>query len=128
MVEAWAAADGEGGVDVVVWNGTLDQSKAGGAAKLDRSVALVVGGLPADAYRLSVARVDAYHSNVAAVWRALGAGADWPDEDQWAALRDADVLAEQDCGLVEVEGGEMTVELDLPMPGIVHLGVRPTDD
>jgi xylan 1,4-beta-xylosidase len=128
MVEAWAAVDGEGGVDVVVWNGTLDQSKAGGAAELDRSVTLVVGGLPADAYRLSVARVDAYHSNVAAVWRVLGAGADWPDEDQWAALRDADVLAEQDCGLVEVEGGEMTVELDLPMPGIVHVGVRPTDD
>ncbi|HSK26502.1 MAG TPA: hypothetical protein VK894_06290, partial [Jiangellales bacterium] len=127
MVEAWAAADDDDRVDVVVWNGTLDQSKAGGAPELDRALTLVLTGLAHPEYRLSVARIDARHSNVAAVWRAVGGGADWPDEEQWETLRAADVLAEQDGGVVEVEGGEIVVELDLPMPGIVHVGLRPVD-
>ena len=49
LVEAWASRDGrgEGGdrVAVAIWNGTLDQTKTGGADDLSRHVALEVTGL-----------------------------------------------------------------------------------
>ena len=38
-------------------------------------------------------RVDADHSNIAAVWSSMADGADWPTDEQWATLRDADELA-----------------------------------
>jgi xylan 1,4-beta-xylosidase len=78
-----------------------------------------VTGLPAAAYRMTHWRVDATHSNVAALWRAIGAGRDWPDERQWAVLRDADRLQEVERPRVlPVEGGAAAVAFDLPMPSI----------
>lgn len=123
LVEAWAAGSPDDTVGVLVWNGALNHALAGGAAELDRRVTVRVTGLPGDRYELRQWRVDATHSNVAARWRELGGG-DWPDEARWRALTEADQLAEMASRQVEPTGGELTVELDLPMPGIHHLELR----
>ncbi|MBE1484397.1 GH39 family glycosyl hydrolase [Plantactinospora soyae] len=128
LVEAWAARTADGTVGVLCWNGTLDHSRVDGAPELDRRVAVRVTGLPGQRYELRQWRVDAGHSNVAARWRELGGGADWPDEAQWRALAEADRLAEAEPRYVEPVGGELTVELELPMPGIHHLELRPLAD
>ena len=47
LVEAIATRDEAGSVSVLAWNMTLDQSKAAGAAELDRSVVVTVDGLRA---------------------------------------------------------------------------------
>lgn len=143
MVQAWAsrdeASDGSAGsVVVALWNGTLDQSKIGGAGHLDRHVVLELDGLEHDgAYVVMERRVDADHSNIGKHWRGMGgvtggyvgtdaAGADWPDDAQWAALRAVDRL---DDGApprrVTAEHGRVTVEVDLPNPGMVLIEVVP---
>jgi xylan 1,4-beta-xylosidase len=108
LVEAWAARSADGRIGVLLWNGTLDHAKAGGSPLLDRRVALSVDGR----YAVRHWRVDETHSNIAAVWRSIADGRDWPDEAGWQALRAADRLDElPDAGL----------EFDLPNPGISYL-------
>jgi xylan 1,4-beta-xylosidase len=115
---ATRAADGST-VDVLVWNGTLDQTRIDGDAALDRTAAVEVGGLPpGSAYEVSVRRVDAAHGNIKAVWDGLGGG-DWPDAGQWAALRAADHLPAEPLGTVTAgPDGSVRLTVDLPMPGI----------
>lgn len=63
-------------------------------------------------------RVDANHSNIAAVWgRIRRAGQDWPDEDQWRVLRAADRL-EPPNEVGTDEHGVLTVCFGLPMPAM----------
>ena len=51
------------------------------------------GLAPGAAYRLHHERVDDDHSNIAAVWGRLREdGQDWPTDEQWDALREADRL------------------------------------
>ncbi|HEY0638792.1 MAG TPA: hypothetical protein VGD67_14175, partial [Pseudonocardiaceae bacterium] len=121
LVEAWAARRPDGTVTVLLWNGTLDQSKAGGHAPLDRQVRLTVDGLDGPHF-VRHWRVDATHSNVAATWAALGGG-DWPDEEQWALLRSRDVLDEYEPG--RVVHGPAELDFPLPMPGISYLELSP---
>ena len=102
---------------MALWNGTLDQSKVDGSALLDRQVSLSLTGLPEGAWTVREYRVDAEHSNIAGVWGRLGAGADWPDDDQWAALRDADRLAVREYPL------DGSVVVDLPSPSVVLVEV-----
>jgi xylan 1,4-beta-xylosidase len=45
MVDAWVSRDGSGQIDVLAWNGTLDQSKRDGATILDRRLVLNIEGL-----------------------------------------------------------------------------------
>ncbi|SCK20879.1 xylan 1,4-beta-xylosidase [Streptomyces sp. WMMB 714] len=106
-------------VDVLCWNGTLDQTKIDGAPALNRGATVVVNGLPADArYAVTLRSVDEEHSNIQAVWDELGGG-DWPDEQQWARLRDADRLFEEELETVTTgPGGSVSLTVDLPMPGI----------
>ena len=51
------------------------------------------GRAPAGAWTVRESRVDADHSNIAAVWSSMSDGADWPTDEQWATLRAADRLA-----------------------------------
>lgn len=122
LVEALATRTDDGGsVDVLCWNGTLDQTKIDGAAALDREARVVVGGLtPGADYAVTVRRVDETHSNIKAVWDAVNGGhSDWPNERQWAELRAADELFEEPQGTVTAGAdGSLTVTVDLPMPGI----------
>ncbi len=117
LVEAIATATPDS-VDVLVWNGTLDQSKIDGAAVLDRTVTVAVSGLAPGTYEVSERRVDADHANIARVWADLD-GDDWPTESQWAALRAADTLPVEYRPEVTAEAdGTASVAVTIPMPGI----------
>jgi xylan 1,4-beta-xylosidase len=117
LVEAWASRDGNGRVAIALWNGTLDQSKANGDARLDRVVRLRIDGI-AGRQRLSHWRVDASHSNIASVWERMGG--DWPDDRGWEALHLADRLEElEPARVVDAgAGGPLEVEFELPMPAV----------
>lgn len=128
LVEAWAGTSGEART-VLVWNGTLDQSKRDGAAGLDRLVTVEVAGLdPSAGQEVRIWRVDGLHGNIAARWAAIGGGADWPDDEQLLALSAEDHLDEAEPARTVTAGpdGTVTVELDLPMPGIALIVVQPT--
>lgn len=122
LVQSIAARHEDGRVGVLVWNGTLDQSRVGGDPLLDRRVRLRVDGLDAAPYTLTHLRVDAAHSDIRGVWRKIGAGAAWPDADQWDALRAANTLdALEEDRPVDAPDGTATVEFDLPMPGVSYV-------
>ncbi len=127
LVEALATRDDDGRVAILIWNATLDQSKAAGAPALDRQVRLEIAGLAEPRYRLSHWRVDRDHSNVRAVWEELGGG-DWPDEDQWRLLRSRNTL-EAYGPQQQLLARDATVLLDLtlPMPAISYLELRPVE-
>jgi hypothetical protein len=93
-VEALATRTDGDGVWVLAWNMTLDQTRAAGSALLARDVTMRVRGLRAcSTCTLEHHRVDADHSDIAGVWgRISQQGQDWPDEQQWEALRGADRL------------------------------------
>ncbi|MBA2955942.1 xylan 1,4-beta-xylosidase [Nocardioides sp. MAH-18] len=121
LVEALAAASGSE-TTVLLWNLTLDQTKAAGSDALARSVEVRVSGLAAGTtYTLRHERVDQHHSNVAAAWDRLREdGQDWPDEEQWVQLRAADRLdhAEPEREVTADGSGVVTVEVELPMPAM----------
>ena len=120
LVEALATRAGSG-VDVLVWNGTLDQSKIDGSAGLGRHVTVTVSGLTPGTYTVESARVDDEHANIGRVWRETSGG-DWPDDDQWAALRSSDTLPIEYLSEVAVgDDGVASVAVQLPMPGIRSL-------
>jgi xylan 1,4-beta-xylosidase len=129
MVEAWASRDGDGRVAVAAWNGTLDPTKAVGHDELDRSVSLTVTGLPGGRYVLRHHRVDSTHSNIIATWERLGRP-DWPDENGWGRLREADRLdlleptREVD---LDADGGWVELAFDLPMPSMSLVELVPVD-
>jgi xylan 1,4-beta-xylosidase len=120
LVEALATRAGSG-VDVLVWNGTLDQSKIDGSAGLGRDVTVAVSGLTPGTYTVESARVDDEHANIGRVWREIGGG-DWPDAEQWAALHSSDGLRSEYLSEVTVgDDGVASIAVQLPMPGIRSL-------
>jgi xylan 1,4-beta-xylosidase len=132
MVNAIASIDtdgdeGEGGrVAVVVWNGTVDVSKAGGDPLLDRSIELVIERLQAPRYRLHHRRLDELHSNVNRAWDGMSGGQPWPDEAGWRSLRTADRLDDLEPPTdVAVEDGRLALSFDLPMPAVSLLELTP---
>jgi xylan 1,4-beta-xylosidase len=118
LVEALAATGPDGLLQILVWNGTLDQTKANGETLLGRTLRLRVAGLRPGRYRQEHLRVDAGHSNVTANWASIGSP-DWPDSQQWAVLREHDRLDPLvELAIVDVAGGELSLEFQLPMPAI----------
>jgi xylan 1,4-beta-xylosidase len=117
LVEAWAGRRPDGGLAVLVWNSTLDQSKADGAPDLDRRVRLLTG-LTAP-HTLRIRRVDAGHGNLAARWT----GGDWPGPADWAALTAGDHLPEAEPARTVPAGAP--IDIDLPNPGIALLELCP---
>jgi xylan 1,4-beta-xylosidase len=114
-------------ISVVVWNGTLDQAKAGGDAALSRAIAIRVEGLGDGDYMLRHWRVDETHSNIRDVWEGMGGG-DWPDESGWEALRAANRLEELEPERrVRADGGRIGLEFELPMPAISFVEIVPAD-
>ncbi len=127
LVEAWAARHPDGRVGVLIWNSTLDQSKADGAPLLDREITIQVTGLADRPHRLRHRRIDRSHSNIRAVWEKCGGG-DWPDADQWAVLRDSNSLESYEPERrVEPAGGVIGRGFPLPMPGISFLELTPME-
>jgi xylan 1,4-beta-xylosidase len=126
MVQAVASRAPDGRVTLLAWNGTVDVSKAHGDPLLDRSVKLAVSGLGSDRYLLRHRRLDATHSNLAAVWAGIGNGAPWPDEAGWAALEASDRLEELEPEvIVSPDGGEIGLRFELPMPSLSLLELVP---
>jgi xylan 1,4-beta-xylosidase len=113
-------------VAIAVWNGTLDQSKAGDDPLLRREVVLDVTGLGPGPFAVRHYRVDAAHSNIAHHWESLGGG-EWPDDAGWAALHDADRLeALQPVRAVDVgQDGRLELAFDLPMPAVSLIELIP---
>jgi xylan 1,4-beta-xylosidase len=126
MVQAFATTSPGGGLQVLVWNGTLDQTKADGDQLLGRQVQLRVRGMPPGRYQQAHLRVDALHSNVVANWEAIGRP-EWPDADGWAALHDRDRLESlTPPAIVDASSGEFGVDFELPMPGISLILLSPS--
>lgn len=120
LVDGWASRHDDGTVDVLLWNGTLDQSAIHGRADLDREVVVRIAGTSGG--NVAIARIDATHSNVTA---RLERNAEWPQPDEWTTLRDADVLDVEDRGRVEPADGVVEVRLVLPMPGVARVRLAP---
>ncbi len=130
LVDALVTCDEHGGVSVLLWNLTLDQSRAAGAPELDRHLEVRVGSLAGSTYRVSRHGVDSTHSNVAATWERLRRPDQaWPEEGQWVELRAADRLEEtgpaQDVAVDP--SGTVCVEVDLVMPSMLLLRLEPVD-
>jgi xylan 1,4-beta-xylosidase len=125
LVQALAATGPDGMLQILVWNGTLDQTKADGETLLGRRVKLHVRGMRAGPYRQEHFRVDADHSSVAANWASVGSP-DWPDPEQWTALHEKDRLDSFARPVaIDVAAGELTFEFQLPMPAISLLRLSP---
>jgi xylan 1,4-beta-xylosidase len=129
LVEALSSRSSSGEIGVLVWNLTLDQTKASGSADLARPVTVAITGLEAGAsYVVHHDRVDDDHSDIAAVWgRLKDDGQDWPTDEQWAQLRAADKLEAlvPDDTLVADDKGRLGVSFDLPMPSMSSLTLTP---
>jgi xylan 1,4-beta-xylosidase len=126
LIEAWASRDGDGRIAIAAWCGTLDQSKAEGDPVLDRTVTLVVTGLPAGPYEMRHGRVDADHSNIVRTWADLGRP-DWPDAAGWERLRAADRLESLEPARPAAVGADGRFELafELPMPSVSLIELVP---
>ncbi len=122
LVQALASRHEDGTVDVLIWNGTINAELMDGDPRLDRRVVLEISGLSPAGYRLSVARVDAEHSNILAGYPENLA---WPDEDGWQQLRARDRLHEDTLAPLDPQDGLAKLTLELPMPGIVRLRLIP---
>jgi xylan 1,4-beta-xylosidase len=121
LVRAWAARHEEGPdrgtVDVLVWNGTVNAELLHGDPRLTRDVAVTIGGLTGASYAVELARVDEQHSNI----RSAASDADWPDEAEWARLREADHLHIERIDDISPDSGYGTVTVTLPQPGVVRI-------
>jgi xylan 1,4-beta-xylosidase len=125
MVDAWVARGPGGTIDVLAWNGTLDQSKRDGAAILDRRLVLRLEGLDEVSYRVQVARVDLDHSNLSARWKGE---TPWPSDTEWATLTEGDRLHEEELEVLRPTDGTVELDLELPMPGVVRLRLSPRNE
>ncbi|HET9919499.1 MAG TPA: hypothetical protein VFQ30_06640, partial [Ktedonobacteraceae bacterium] len=122
LVDVWASRKPDGSLSVLVWNGTLDQSKHLGDPLLDRYLQVHITQLEDRSYHCSLARIDATHSNILSRWNPEDA---WPTPEQWAQLHAADILDEQPLPDVVAHNGSISFDFDLPMPGVVRLLITP---
>lgn len=122
LVQAWAAIQDDGSVDVLIWNGTINAALMAGDPRLDRRLAVSISGLGRMSYRASLARVDEHHSNIVACCPADVA---WPDEALWERLRAADRLHTEQLSDVNPDCGTARFELSLPMPGVARIRLSP---
>jgi xylan 1,4-beta-xylosidase len=124
LVEALATKKPDGTVDVLVWNGTLNQAQYEGCAALDRVVEINLTGLDRPAYRVQLARIDEYHSNIGG---QADPGLIWPTEEEWCQLREKDVLDEtMIADGVQCPDQTFSHRVTLPMPGVLRLRMEPT--
>jgi xylan 1,4-beta-xylosidase len=122
LVDAWATRKPGGSIDILAWNGTLDQSKVQGSSLLNRRLNITIEQLEDRTYDCSLARIDASHSNIAAHWQF---DRDWPTPEQWEQLHAADKLDEQSLPEVRPVDGVAHFDFELPMPGVIRLRLRP---
>lgn len=119
LVQTWASRHDDGSLTVLLWNHTLDQGKAEGAAALARTVRLDLDGIDPGA-DVTVTRLDAGHGDVTTLAARLGVG-DWPTDEQWQQLKAADTLTAEPATL---DGTVLEVALDQPSAALVRVAAR----
>ena len=129
LVEALAARHDDGRIGILAWNVTLDQSKIGGDALLDRRIQIRVSVRPKMSFTVRHFRIDAGHSNVVSAWERMRDGVPWPSDQQWAALGQLNTLDELGPPERVTAGGDGVLQFafDLPMPGVSGLELVPWD-
>jgi xylan 1,4-beta-xylosidase len=126
IVEAVAATAPAGRIGVLIWNGTLSQHPVPDPGPLTREITLHLEVAPGDSYTVRHYRIDAGHSNIAAVWAGLAGGRDWPTDQEWATLAAANVLAEwEPPGRHHGADGPLRRWFPLPQPGVSYLELAP---
>jgi len=68
-----------------------------------------------------IARIDEEHSNI----KAAASGADWPDQDEWVGLREADQLHTEQGDDLSPTSGSGSVSVRLPQPGVARIRLTP---
>ncbi len=111
------------GNGILVWNGTLDQGRMAGDARLDRKVLVRVPSGPA--YTARHYRIDAEHSNIVTAWEKLRESAVWPRDSQWRTLREMNTLDELQPPVRIRAGRSAEFAFELPMPGVSYLELVP---
>lgn len=123
LLQAWATRHDDGRVDVLVWNGTINAALMNGDPRLGRRVELCVEGLDARSYEITLARVDATHSNILTDYPAQ---MPWPDAELWQQLQVADHLHEERLPDVTPAAGKAHFNFALPMPAVARLRLSAT--
>jgi xylan 1,4-beta-xylosidase len=118
LVEAWASRDRDR-IAVLLWNLTLDQTKADGAPELTRKVRLQLPGVD-PSWQATATTLAIGVGDLAAAAAGLP---DWPTDEQLAELAEQTKLVSTP---LELHDG--AVELSLPMPSAVLLELRPRRD
>ncbi|MDX2969981.1 xylan 1,4-beta-xylosidase [Kribbella solani] len=115
LVEAWASRDRDR-IAVLLWNLTLDQTKADGAPELTRTVQVQLPGVDPSwqvtATTLAIGTADLVGS-------AAGLG-DWPTDEELTDLAERTKLT-----AVPLDLKDGIVEVTLPMPSAVLLELKP---
>jgi xylan 1,4-beta-xylosidase len=122
LVDVWASRKPDGSLHILVWNGTLDQSKLQGDPLLNRRIEVRIEQLVESTYQCSLARVDALHSNIATHWQGE---TPWPTPELWEKLHASDTLDEHPLPNIVPHNGTAHIDFDIPMPGIVRLRLIP---
>ncbi|MFD3403828.1 xylan 1,4-beta-xylosidase [Kribbella sp. NPDC058693] len=115
LVEAWASRDRDR-IAVLLWNLTLDQTKADGAPELTRNIRLQLPGVD-PAWEATATTLAIGSGDIAAAAEGLP---DWPTDEE---LADLAVRSKLVSTPLELHDGE--VELSLPMPSAVLVELRP---
>jgi xylan 1,4-beta-xylosidase len=118
LIEAWASRDRDR-VAVLLWNLTLDQTKATGDADLTRTVELAVAGVDDSWVATATYLTPGASGDLVAAANTLGVG-DWPTDEQWSQLGAQSVLRSERVARVG-----NTVRLTLAMPSAVLVEFRP---
>ncbi|GAA1588689.1 GH39 family glycosyl hydrolase [Kribbella karoonensis] len=118
LVEAWASRDRDR-IAVLLWNLTLDQTKAAGDRALTRTVRVQLPGVD-PTWQVSTTALAIGTADVATAAAGLP---DWPSDAELADLAERTQLV---TAAAEWDGS--SVEVTLPMPSAVLLELRPARD
>ncbi|QNE18403.1 xylan 1,4-beta-xylosidase [Kribbella qitaiheensis] len=117
LVEAWASRDRDR-IAVLIWNLTLDQTKADGSYDLTRSVKVSLPGVD-PSWQATATYLAIGVGDLATAAGQLGVG-DWPTDDQWRELAERSKLVSE-----PLTWSGSTFDLTLPMPSAVLLELQP---
>ena len=118
LVEAWASRDRDR-IAVLLWNLTLDQTKAAGAPELSRTVHVELPGVD-PSWQATATTLAIGAGDIASAATDLG---DWPTDEQLAELAERSKLVS-----TPLEWTGSGLDLTLPMPSAVLLELAPRRD
>ncbi|HET6985837.1 MAG TPA: xylan 1,4-beta-xylosidase [Kribbella sp.] len=120
LIEAWASRDRDR-IAVLLWNLTLDQTKAAGAPELSRTVHIELPGVD-PSWTATATTLGIGVGDVAAAATDLGIG-DWPTDDELAKLAEWSKLVS-----TPLEWTGSGLDLTLPMPSAILVELAPPRD